>query len=268
MIAWTVMPDVLLAVALGAYVIGVLLATWATFHRAAAIREGASVVFVAGWLAHAGAVAQRGVSTGSFPLSNRAEYLMVLGLAVMSMQLVVWFRWRIDVAGIVLPPLAALSGFAALALRSPGTAPRPTGPRGVFLFHTTVSTLGMATLLVALVMSAIYLCKDRALKTRRALRLLERLPPLDRCDQVGFQALLVGFILLTLGISAGLVINAGLHHRVLVWELKQTLPLLAWLVLAAILGARLELGFRGRRSAYLTITGVALGLLTVVGMTW
>jgi len=41
----------------------------------------------------------------------------------------------------------------------------------------------------------------------------------------------------------------------------------AWIIFAAILVARLKLGFRGRKSAYMTITGVTIGLLTVIGMT-
>jgi ABC-type uncharacterized transport system permease subunit len=42
---------------------------------------------------------------------------------------------------------------------------------------------------------------------------------------------------------------------------------LAWLVFAGVLVARFRVGFRGRKSAYLTIAGVMLGLLTVAGMT-
>jgi ABC-type uncharacterized transport system permease subunit len=43
--------------------------------------------------------------------------------------------------------------------------------------------------------------------------------------------------------------------------------LLAWAVFAGLLLARGALGFRGRKSAYLTIAGFTLGLMTVVGMT-
>jgi ABC-type uncharacterized transport system permease subunit len=43
--------------------------------------------------------------------------------------------------------------------------------------------------------------------------------------------------------------------------------LLAWIVFAVILASRTALGFRGRKSAYLTIAGFALGLLTILGMT-
>ena len=261
------MPAALLPIALIAYIVGVFLAGLGMAYRFSAPRVAAVFVLGLAWLAHLGAVAQRGISTGRFPLSNGAEYLLFLGLAVMTLYLVVWFVWRVHVAGVVLPPVAALAGFAALALLPAGSSPEVSGRGGWFLFHTTVSTLGMATLVVALAMSVIYLFQDRALKSRRTLRLLEKLPPLDRCDNVGFQALVLGFVLLTVGILAGVIVNAGVYDRMWVPGVKQTLAILAWAVFATVLFARFKLGLRGRKSAYLTIAGVTLGLMTIVGMT-
>jgi ABC-type uncharacterized transport system permease subunit len=258
---------VLLPIALVAYIVGVFLASLGTFYRFETARKSATVVFVLAWTAHFGAVLGRGLSTGQIPLTDVAEYLLFLGLTVMTLYLLLWFRWRVDAAGIVLPPLAAAAGFGALALLGSTAALPVARPRGWLLFHTTVSTLGMATLVVALAMSLIYLFQDRALKARRKLKLLNRLPPLDRCDHIGFQALAVGFVLMSVGIGAGVVVNASEHGRIWVPGIKQTLPLLAWLVFAGVLAARFGLGFRGRKSAYLTITGVMLGLLTIAGMT-
>jgi len=79
--------------------------------------------------------------------------------------------------------------------------------------------------------------------------------------------LTVGFILLTMGIGTGVVVNAEVHERLVVMGPKQIFAVLSWLVFAAILIFRPMLGFRGRKSAYLTIAGFALGLLTVIGMT-
>ena len=261
------MPTVLLSIALVAYLVGIFLASLGMFARIEVTRAAASVVYFVAWLAHLGAVVQRGRITGQFPLSNVGEYLLFLGLAVMTLHLLLWIRWRVQVVGIVLPPVAAAAGFGALAVLTSSATPLVHLPRGWFLFHTTVSTLGMATLVVALAMSVIYLFQDRALKSRRTLRLLERLPSLDRCDHIGFQSLTTGFILLSLGILAGFVVNELVHGRFWLLGIKQYLALLAWIVFAGVLSARMKLGFRGRKSAYLTIAGVMLGLLTVAGMT-
>ena len=186
---------------------------------------------------------------------------------MLTLHLYVWFRLKVEIAGLVLPPLAGIMTFASMQLMraNPGRSAAP--PDAWFLFHTTVSTLGMAILCVAFAMSVIYLIQDRALKSRKALKLLERLPSLQRADQIGVRSLTVGFVLLTLGIGTGIVVNAEVYERLLVMGPKQVFPLLAWLVFAGILVARPLLGFRGRKSAYLTITGFALGLMTVIGMT-
>jgi ABC-type uncharacterized transport system permease subunit len=166
----------------------------------------------------------------------------------------------------VLPPLTAISTAAALTFSHP-VVRDPDGPGGWFLFHTSISTLGMASLGAAFGMAVLYLAQDHALKARSSLRWLQRLPSLQQCDQIGLQTLIVGFILLTLGIGTGIAMNAGLHRQFLSGGAKQVFPLLAWLLFLAVLVARTWLGYRGRRSAFLTIAGFLLALASVAGMT-
>jgi ABC-type uncharacterized transport system permease subunit len=256
-----------LPIALVAYIVGVFLAALATGYQSDTARGGASALFVVAWLAHGAAVIQRGVSTQTFPLTNLGEYLLMLGWVIMTLHLALWFAGKVYAAGLVLPPLAGLACFAAMPLLASSAPHEPSLGGGWFLVHTTVSTLGMATLCVALAMSLIYLSKDRALKAGRTLRLLKRLPSLDACDRIGFRALWMGFTLLTIGIGTGIVMNETIYNRLWVMGIKQTLPFAAWAVFLAVLVARLKLGVRGRKSAYLTIAGVMLGLLTVAGMT-
>jgi len=217
------MGTIYLSVALIAYIVGIFFAILTTTYQSRIARNAASVFWVIAWSAHTVAVVHRGVATGGVPLSSGPEYLLFLGLAVMTLHLLVWFRWRVDVVGIFLPPVAGLTGFVALALLGAGTA-QSSAPHGWFLFHTTVSTLGMATLVVAFAMSVIYLVQDRALKARRTLQLLDRLPSLNRCDSIGFNSLVFGFILLTMGIGTGVIVNASVHDSLWIPGLKQTLP--------------------------------------------
>jgi len=250
------------------YIVGIVAAALCTVYRSHTARRAASFVFVATWFLHTATVVREAVIHGRLPLTNLSGYLLVLGWIVLSLHLYLWFRLRVEIAGVVLPPLAGIMTFGSMQLVRATPSELPVAaPDGWFLVHTTVSTLGMAILCVAFAMSVIYLIQDRALKSRQKLKLLERLPSLHRADQIGFRALTVGFLLLTLGIGTGVVVNAEVRQRILVLEPKQIFPLLAWLVFAAGLVARSALGLRGRKSAYLTITGVALGLLTVLGMT-
>jgi ABC-type uncharacterized transport system permease subunit len=258
----------LLLVAIVGYVVGIFLAGVAMFHGARGARVGASSAFVAAWAVHLGVLVERWLATGRPPLSTGAEYLLVLGWAVASLHLTLWFRRRMNVAGLTLAPLAAAAAAAALPLLGDGGTGGAGrgGPGGLFLVHTSASTLAMATLCVALAMSVVYVVEDRALKSRSALSLVARLPSLDRCDAVGHHALWAGFLLFTVGIATGMAVNGVARGTPWSPQLKQILPLVAWALVAAVLVARLALGFRGRKSAYVTIAAVALGLLTVVGM--
>ena len=256
----------LLPVAIVCYVVGICLTGVAMVYRARPARIGASVAFGAAWTAHLGALVHRGTVTGRFPLANGAEYLLFLGWVVAGLHLLLWFRRRMNVTGVTLAPLSVGAALAALPLLGGDGDRTHSGSGGLFLLHTTASTLGMATLCVALAMSVIYIIQDRALKSRSALRMLERLPSLDRCDALGQQALWIGFFLFTIGILTGMAVNGMVHGTLWLPEVKQTLPLLAWSIVAGVLLARMGLGFRGRKSAYLTIAGVTLGLLTVLGM--
>ena len=127
-------------------------------------------------------------------------------------------------------------------------------------FMGTVSSIGGPP------MALLYLAQDHALKSRSTPGLLQRLPALEECDRVGLQALIVGFVMLTLGIGTGIAMNTGLHSEFLSGGAKQIFPLLAWAVFLVVLLARTWLGYRGRKSALLTIAGFLLGLASVAGM--
>ena len=260
------MVQTLLPAALAGYVLGVVLAAVGTVQRSRLANRTASFVFALTWLVHSVAIVRIGIEASRIPLTNGFEYLVVFGWAVAGLYLYIAFRHQVAVTGLVLPPLAALAIVGALAVSHP-IVKDADGPGAWFLFHTSISTLGMAILGVAFGMAVLYLAQDHALKSRSTPGLLQRLPALEECDHIGLQALIVGFVLFTLGIGTGIVINTGRHSELLSGGAKQIFPLLAWVVFLVVLLARTWLGYRGRKSALLTITGFLLGLATVVGMT-
>ncbi len=260
------MVQTLLPAALAGYVLGVVLAAVGTVQRSRLANRAASLVFALTWLLHGVAILRIGIEAGRIPLTNGFEYLVVFGWAVSGLYLYISFRHQVPVTGLVLPPLAAMAIVGALAVSHP-IVKNADELGGWFLFHTSISTLGMAILGVAFGMAVLYLAQDHALKSRSTPGLLQRLPALEECDHIGLQALIVGFVLFTLGIGTGIVINTGRHSELLSGGAKQIFPLLAWVVFLVVLLARTWLGYRGRKSALLTITGFLLGLATVVGMT-
>jgi ABC-type uncharacterized transport system permease subunit len=257
---------VLLPLALIAYFNGIFLAFTYLVRRSEAAERGAEASFVVAWLLHLAAIVYEGLRVGYFPFTSAGEYLMVLGWVVLGLYLWVALRLRMTQAGLILPPLAALMAFVALLFPSREVVLPDTQQKGWFVFHVGISVLGMAALCLAFAMAVIYLLQDRALKAKRKGRVMERLPSLEACDRIGYLAVLWGFPLLTVGIATGQAVLWVKYGTFWMGGPKQIFPILAWVVLAVLLYARLVRGFRGRKSAYLTIAGFALGLLTVLGM--
>jgi ABC-type uncharacterized transport system permease subunit len=258
------MARILLGIALAVQAVGVALAALGELRRSGRLANAGAGVLGLAWAFELAGVATF-VASGAVPLRNGPEYMLTLGFLVLTLHLALWFRSRISAAALVLPAISELMllvGFALQGGRELGELPT----HGWFIFHTVIATTGVAALAVAFAMSLLFLIKERALKEKRSLAMLERLPALESLDRLGFQALLYGFPLLTLGIATGMVYSAAIHDRIWLWGLKEIFPLLAWIVFAIILWARFAGGVRGRRSAILVIAGFALALLTFVGM--
>jgi ABC-type uncharacterized transport system permease subunit len=233
--------------------------------RAAWTRAGALILSGA-FVLELAVLAMLAASGPAVPVRGGADYLLALGCLVLGLHLVLSLGRGLPGIALVLP--AASAAMVAVALVLPSTPPSGAAleQRGWLVAHTVVATSGMAALAVAFAMAILFLVKDRALKLKRSVRMLERFPPLETIDRVGFHAMLWGFSLLTLGIATGLAMKAELHRPLFAWSAKEVFPILAWLVFAFLLSARRARGISGRRFALLAIAGFALGILTVLGM--
>jgi ABC-type uncharacterized transport system permease subunit len=255
-----------LMLALALHVAGAALAAIGELRSRTVVSRVGAYVLVAAWLSELVALIVLGVTAAAFPLRTGPEYLLVLGWFVLTLHLVLWFRSQVHAASLVLPQVAALMVVSAFLFSAGETPDQGLRTQGWFVFHTSIATAGVAALAVAFAMSVLFLVKERALKSKRSLRVLEMLPTLEALDRLGFQALLYGFPLLTLGIATGMVYSAAVHNRLWIWGVKEIFPVIAWAVFAVILWARFARGVRGRRSAILAIAGFAFALLTFVGM--
>lgn len=260
------MSGILFSLALVAYTAGIVLSIFGTLRRTRAARVCATASYIAACLLHLGGIARLAIEQGQFAMDNLSRFLLVLGWLVLLLYLIAHLRWRIPAAGLILPPLALLLTAVALLLPSRETQEAIMARPGLLLFHIALATLGMAAFFVAAAMSFLYVVQDNALKRKRTLRWLERLPSLSRADRAGLEAMLWGFPLFTFGIFSGIALNASEHQTL--WEggAKQIFPVISWVIFAVVLIARLAIGFRGRKAAYLTMAGFLLGLLTVLGI--
>jgi ABC-type transport system involved in cytochrome c biogenesis permease subunit len=78
--------------------------------------------------------------------------------------------------------------------------------------------------------------------------------------------IMTGFLLLTLAMVAGSFFAKQMWGAYWSWDPKQCWTLVTWLTFAAILHARITVGWRGRRAAWSTVVAVALVIVAMVGL--
>ena len=219
-----------------------------------------------GWVAHTGALVALGTALNRCPLATIPEVLSALAWSAVLVYLGVFWRYRLDVLHVVILPLALVlmfvSGLLPEDLIPVSSSLRPS----LLRFHLTVIIFAIAALSISFAASVAYVLLDRALKSKRPSRLGFRLPSLESCDNVGQLSLLWAFPLMTLGIVTGAIVSASMNHTFWAWEPKETLAVIAWVILAVVMAARLGWGWRGRNAALLTIAAFGAVLLRVLGV--
>jgi ABC-type uncharacterized transport system permease subunit len=216
-----------------------------------------------------GAVAHAGhISVASLVLKQCPVEGIHFPMSVASMLMCVAYfflrkRFRVEVAGAFVAPLALTS---LMASRFVGDVTEP-GERikGVVLpFHVTLNLFGVALFGLAFSAAALYLVQERLVKQKRIDGVSRRLPPLDALDRAEHRFLLAGFPLLTIGILTGTLWARRVEMGAPSDVLRAVFGYVTWLVIAGVLFLRAAAGWRGRRAAYGTIAGFGFAVLVLI----
>jgi ABC-type uncharacterized transport system permease subunit len=211
-----------------------------------------------GWLMQTGLLVVQAVRSGGFPWDTWAGSLNLFVWLVVGVYLIWGCRARYRLLGLaVMPPAVAL----LLAARIGGgtEAEGNAAYSSVFLaLHVGLVLVAFAGFALAAALSALYLWQERRLKRREAGAVLGRAPSLLTLETLSARTIAVALPALTAGIAAGLVRlrTSGGHFDALM-----AVTLLTWLTYGAFLLMRYEVGWRGRRAAYLALAGFALVLV-------
>jgi cytochrome c-type biogenesis protein CcsB len=134
--------------------------------------------------------------------------------------------------------------------------------------HVITCFLGYGAFAVACGVSILYLLKMRhEIKPgRRDTTYIGMLPDATSLDEFAYKLIAFGFPLLTLGIITGAAWANTAWGTYWSWDPKETWSLIVWLIYAAYLHARIARGWKGKRSALLSIIGFAATLFCYLGV--
>ncbi len=219
-------------------------------------------VMAAGAVLHGAHVVSASLLTRVCPVESLHFALSLSALIAVVVYLVVRKRARLHAVGAVIGPLALT--FLVSAQFVDNTRTDSETPRTLLALHITANLIGVGLFLLAGAAGAFYLVQERRLKDKRVGGLTAKLPPLDSLDRAEHRLLLAGFPLLTFGIVSGAVFASQLDSSSSTETLRAALGYATWLLVASVLVMRAVAGWRGRRSAYGTLAGVACVMTVMV----
>ncbi|MFH2060579.1 MAG: cytochrome c biogenesis protein CcsA [Pseudomonadota bacterium] len=135
-----------------------------------------------------------------------------------------------------------------------------------FYSHIILVFSGDAALALACGAGMLYLLQEKGIKTKTRGFFFKRLPSLDFLDYVGYTCMTTGFALLTIGLVTGFIYANAIWGRFWSWDPKEVFSVGTWLIYAILLHLRFRSGWRGRKSAIMTIVGFLVIVFTFLGV--
>lgn len=157
-------------------------------------------------------------------------------------------------------PLAAIELVFGVLGHAPQS--RLTTLTAIMQGHILLSLLAYSVLSIAALQALLVMAQDRALRRHRR-GILMALPALQTMENMLFELIAIGMVLLTLAIGTGFVELHSLFDQHVAH--KTVLSLLAWAVFAGLLAGRYWWGWRGKTAVKLTLGGFALLLVGFIG---
>jgi cytochrome c-type biogenesis protein CcsB len=207
---------------------------------------------------------------GHIPLSNMYEALVSMSWCIVLVLILMEQKFKTETMGAFVLPIASLAmAYASLApnVRDEIEPLIPALQSNWLTYHVMTCFLGYAAFAVSFGASVAYL-----LKNKKAPPTTEEdagsLPALELLDELIYKANAVGFLLLGIGIITGAVWANYAWGSYWSWDPKETWSLITWLIYATFLHARLTRGWRGRKTAILSIIGFCGVLFTFFGVNY
>ncbi len=250
-------------------------------------RLGTALTWI-GFLLHTAATILRGIAAERVPWSNMYEFAMTGTLLVVMVYLVVLFRYDLRFLG------TFISGLTVVLLGGAATSfyvvvvPLADPLKSVWLvIHVFVASLASAFLALAFALSIVQLLQSRRemraiarvgaagagetggaaapdRPARDGLRFLRTLPSADALESLAYRFAIIGFIFWTFTLIAGAIWANDAWGRYWGFDTKEVWTFVIWVLYAGYIHARATRGWRGNRSAWLSIVGFSAVLFNFI----
>ena len=224
------------------------------FSRTERIGRLASAFMVLGFLLLLPGVIFRGVSANRVPWGNMYEFSITGALAFSAAYLIALKKYKLRWLGLPVSLSVLLTlGTAVTLLYRPSAPLMPALKSPWLVIHVSAAIISGGVFLLANCIAATYLILDRY--EQKGLRPVwaEKLPSLETLDNLSYRLVALVFPLLTFSVIAGAIWAEAAWGRYWGWDPKETWAFITWVAYAAYLHARVTIGWRGRKAAWLCL---------------
>lgn len=208
------------------------------------------------------------IGIGQPPFTNLYSSMVFFSWTIVLIYLIFEKKYGYRALGAFIMPIAFLV-LASTGLMSNRIEPLvPALQSNWLLIHVVTCFFGYAAFAVAFGISIMYLFKNHSETIGVQKGIISLLPDSKILDDLEYKAVAVGFPFLTLGIITGAAWAHYAWGSYWSWDPKETWSLITWFVYAAFLHARFTAGWRGKRTAILSILGFLFVLMTYFGVSF
>ena len=224
------------------------------FSRTERIGRLASAFMVIGFLLLLPGVVFRGISANRVPWGNMYEFSITGALAFSAAYLFALKKYKLRWLGLPVAISVLLTlGTAVTLLYRPSAPLMPALKSPWLAIHVSAAIISGGVFLLANCIAATYLILDRYEQKGARPVWAEKLPSLEVLDNLSYRLVALVFPLWTFSVIAGAIWAEAAWGRYWGWDPKETWAFITWVAYAAYLHARVTIGWRGRKAAWLCL---------------
>ncbi len=216
-------------------------------------RLGSAFMLIATLLLLAG-VLFRGLSANRVPWGNMYEFSITGALSFSLAYLFALVKYKMR--WLALPASIAMLitlGTAVTLLYRPSAPLVPALKSTWLVIHVSAAIISGGVFLLANFIAGTYLILDRYEQKGARPIWMQKLPSLESLDNFSYRLIALVFPLWTFSVIAGAIWAEAAWGRYWGWDPKETWAFITWVAYAAYLHARVTIGWRGRKAAWLCL---------------
>jgi cytochrome c-type biogenesis protein CcsB len=216
-------------------------------------RLGSAFMLIATLLLLAGVIF-RGISANRVPWGNMYEFSITGALSFSIAYLFALVKYKMR--WLALPASIAILitvGTAVTLLYVPSAPLVPALKSTWLVIHVSAAIISGGVFLLANFIAGTYLILDRYEQKGARPLWMQKLPSLESLDNFSYRLIALVFPIWTFSVIAGAIWAEAAWGRYWGWDPKETWAFITWVAYAAYLHARVTIGWRGRKAAWLCL---------------